>query len=174
MQTITAKEAKQHIDAGKALLIDVRSNTEYQQEYIPNAQLIPLDQLQLTQLHLLPQQKIIFHCHSGKRSLMACHKLLSVNPQLDVYSLEGGILAWKAAGFKTVQRAHAKLSLEQQTQLVAGSLVLLGMGLGYTISPLFYLIPTIVGMGLCFAGLTGWCGTTQLLAKLPWNRADKP
>jgi hypothetical protein len=29
---------------------------------------------------------------------------------------------------------------------------------------------TFVGIGLLIAGSTGWCGSAQLLALMPWNK----
>ena len=62
----------------------------------------------------------------------------------------------------------------RQVQIVAGSLVLLGVVLGTTVSPLFLLLSGFVGAGLVFAGLSGWCGMAQLLALAPWNRVGRP
>ncbi len=59
----------------------------------------------------------------------------------------------------------------QQVQIVAGSLVLLGVVLGYLLNPAFFLLSGFVGAGLLFAGLSGWCGMALLLAKMPWNRS---
>jgi hypothetical protein len=49
--------------------------------------------------------------------------------------------------------------------------VLLGVALGYFASPAFYGISAFVGAGLTFAGISGWCGMTKLLASMPWNRS---
>lgn len=57
-----------------------------------------------------------------------------------------------------------------QVQMAAGLLVLLGVGLGLTVSPLFLGIAAFVGLGLTFAGATGFCGMARLLALAPWNR----
>lgn len=98
MQTITVNELKQKLDRDEVLLIDVREPAEYQAESIRDAQLIPLSQISC---NLLPTKSkpIVVHCRSGVRSLDACHRLLAQDPSLEVYSLEGGILAWKNAGF---------------------------------------------------------------------------
>jgi len=42
--------------------------------------------------------------------------------------------------------------------------------LAWMVSPLFVGLTAFVGLGLVFAGLSGWCGMARLLAVLPWNR----
>lgn len=85
--------------------------------------------------------------------------------------LEGGLANWKRAGLPTVQDKAQPRPLMQQVQIVAGSLVLLGVVLGYLLNPAFFLLSGFVGAGLLFAGLSGWCGMALLLAKMPWNRS---
>ena len=54
-------------------------------------------------------------------------------------------------------------------RIAAGSLVLLGVGLGF-VHPAFFGIAGFVGAGLVFAGITDTCGMGMLLARMPWNR----
>jgi len=58
----------------------------------------------------------------------------------------------------------------RQLQIIAGSLVLLGVLLGALVAPGFYALPGFVGAGLLCAGATGHCGMTRVLAIMPWNR----
>jgi hypothetical protein len=55
-------------------------------------------------------------------------------------------------------------------QIVVGSLSAAGALLALTVNPLFALLPLVIGSGLLFAGLTGFCGLALLLAKMPWNQ----
>jgi hypothetical protein len=55
-------------------------------------------------------------------------------------------------------------------QIVAGSLVLLGVLLGAVVAPGFYALSGFVGAGLLFAGVSGICGMARLLTVMPWNR----
>lgn len=82
------------------LLIDVREPTEHVVERIEGSQLIPLGQLCVSRL---PRRDlpIVCHCRFGRRSAEACGKLLKEDPSLVVYSLEGGLEAWKVAGKPT-------------------------------------------------------------------------
>jgi hypothetical protein len=60
--------------------------------------------------------------------------------------------------------------LTRQVQIAAGSMVVLGVILGVTVSPLFYALSGFVGAGLVFAGVTGTCGLASVLRLMPWNR----
>lgn len=65
------------------------------------------------------------------------------------------------------------IDLNRQVRLVAGSLVLIGVNLGWFVHRGFYGLAAFVGAGLVFAGLTNICGLCHLLALLPWNRPKK-
>ncbi len=169
MKTITAAELKKLLDKKEVLLIDVREPAEHRSECIEGACLIPLNGVSLEGLPL-KSKRIVVHCRSGKRSAHACLKLLAEDPSLDIYSLEGGILAWQQAGFHIKKSGPAVLPLDRQTQLAVGFLVFSGSVLGASVDYLFYILPVCAGLGLMFAGFTGWCGMAKLLAKMPWNK----
>ena len=76
---------------------------------------------------------------------------------------------WAAAGHPVVY-GRKRLSLERQVRIAAGALAAAGGALALAVNPLFALIPTFVGSGLLFAGVTDTCGMAMLLAKLPYNR----
>ena len=84
----------------------------------------------------------------------------------ECYILEGGLLAWKSVGLPIVAD-RAALDIMRQVQIIAGSLILLGVLAGWLVSPWFYLIDVMVGAGLLTAGLTGFCSMARLLAKMP-------
>lgn len=52
-------------------------------------------------------------------------------------------------------------------QIAAGSLILLGVVLGYAVGSAFFLLSGFVGAGLILAGVTGFCGMARLLDKMP-------
>ena len=41
---------------------------------------------------------------------------------------------------------------------------------GYAASPVFYALAGLIGVGLLFGGISGWCGMAKLLGLMPWNR----
>lgn len=169
VQKIRAAELKKKLAQGEVVLIDVREPFEHQTECIEGACLIPLGDISCSKL---PQtdKPLVIHCRSGKRSEEACKKLLSENPSLDIYNLEGGILAWKALGCQVVCPESASIPIDRQVQIAVGAIVLAGVLLGSFVTPWFYLLSGFAGAGLLQAGITGWCGMAKLLAMMPWNR----
>lgn len=92
---IDAREAKRLVDGG-ALLVDVREANEHAGESIPGARNAPLSGIAGAALGGVPA--VVFHCKSGARTRMNAAALASCT-DADVYILDGGIEAWKAAGF---------------------------------------------------------------------------
>ena len=62
------------------------------------------------------------------------------------------------------------IEIMRQVQITAGSLVVIGVVLAFTVAPAFIALSAFVGAGLVFAGVSGWCGMAKLLALMPWNR----
>ncbi len=154
-------------------LIDIRQPDEFRREHLPDALSLPLDDL-LAGKRLSTEvaaQTVIFHCQSGMRTQKNVEALMQAAAPAQVLLLEGGLANWKRSGLPTVQDKAQPRPLMQQVQIVAGSLVLLGVVLGYLLNPAFFLLSGFVGAGLLFAGLSGWCGMALLLAKMPWNRS---
>lgn len=169
MKTIQVNELKQKLDRGEVILIDVRGRGEYASQYIEGSYLIPLNEF--SESKLPPHQgKIVIHCHAGVRSAQACEQLLQHNPNLEVYNLEGGIAAWVEAGYEVKKGDRKVLPLDRQAQIFSGSLVLLGVLLGFFKHPGFFALAAIVGVGLIGAGISGVCLSLALLVKMPWNR----
>jgi len=168
LQTVNTKTLKHWLDEGSVDLIDVREPSEYASEHIPGAKLVPLSKFNPSQIPST-HKRIVLHCQSGNRSTQAAQKLLTSGFE-QVTHLQGGIAAWKQAGYPTQVNKNAPISLMRQVQIVAGSLVLLGTLLGAFVSPWFLILGGFVGAGLTFAGITGNCTLAMLLAKLPYNQ----
>jgi rhodanese-related sulfurtransferase len=101
-QAITAVEANGLLSGQKAVIVDVREDSEWNEQHIPGAIHIPLGQLneRLAELKQYKDSPVIAQCRSGKRSAKAADVLTSAGFS-KVYNLEGGILAWDKAGLKT-------------------------------------------------------------------------
>lgn len=167
MKTIPALEAKRLLEQG-ALLVDVREPDEYARQRIAGAVNLPLSQLP----GLLPQvagKRVIFHCLGGKRTAMNADKLAAYT-SCDACLLDGGLEGWARAGLPVQGGQKPPLELMRQVQIAAGSLVLVGAILGFVVSLWFHLLSALVGAGLAFAGLTGFCGMARLLMRMPWNK----
>ncbi len=79
------------------LLLDVRTQPEWDEYHAPNAVLIPLDELP-SRLNELPKDReIVVICRSGNRSAVATD-ILRQNG-FNATSVAGGMKAWRAAGY---------------------------------------------------------------------------
>jgi rhodanese-related sulfurtransferase len=113
---------------------------------------------------------LIFHCRSGARTKDNATRLFAASQNCETYILEGGLDAWRKAGLPVTIDRSQPIDIMRQVQIVAGSLVLLGIVLGVLVAPGFYVLSGFVGAGLIFAGTTGFCGMARFLAFMPWNR----
>ncbi|MCC7394662.1 MAG: rhodanese family protein [Sphingomonadaceae bacterium] len=162
---ITPAEAQRLIQDG-AKLIDIRDPDEHAREHIPGATNIPVAGID----HLdAGDCAVVFHCRSGARTHANAARLAAA-AGAPCYVIEGGIEAWRRAGLDVVADRSQPLELIRQVQLTAGGLVLLGIVLGFLVTPGFFALSAFVGAGLMFAGATGWCGMARVLQYMPWNR----
>lgn len=166
-------QLQQALHAGAPLqLLDVREEPEFAAGRIHGSHLLPLGSLEGRLPELDRSRPVVLVCRSGKRAAQARAKLASMGfDQLAL--LSGGVMAWEAAGLPLEKDDRAPWALERQVRLAAGSLVLLGVTLGFLVNPAFFGLAGFVGAGLVFAGLTDWCGMGLLLAKAPWNRRSQ-
>lgn len=94
-QQITAEEAKAVMDSEEGyILLDVRTQSEYEEGHIPGAVLLPHDMVALEAEKQLPDkdQKILVYCRSGNRSKQAASALAELG-YTDVLEF-GGIIDW--------------------------------------------------------------------------------
>lgn len=152
-----------------AVLIDIREADEYAREHIPGARHHALSRLDTNPMRQ-GESVLVFHCRSGARTRGNAARLASAAPACEAYILDGGIDAWKKAGLPVALDRSQPIDIMRQVQIAAGTLILLGAALGYTLTPVFYALSAFVGAGLLFAGITGFCGMAHLLALMPWNR----
>jgi rhodanese-related sulfurtransferase len=103
------------------------------------------------------------------RAAQAAEKFAAAGQDRGVV-IAGGTQAWIQAGLPVDRGAAKVISLERQVRIAAGSLVLLGLLLGWLVHPAFFGLSAFVGAGLIFAGITDVCGMGLLLARMPWNQ----
>ncbi|MDR4504044.1 MAG: DUF2892 domain-containing protein [Candidatus Scalindua sp.] len=170
--TVSADEAFRLVTAGGASsVIDVRTGVEFDGEHIQGSRLIPLDQIErrADEVMATPVPRMLL-CRSGNRASTA-RKALEKLHVAGLSVIEGGLGAYVEAGGSTV-KGKARMSLERQVRIAAGSLILLGVLTGFFVHPAFLILSGFVGTGLIFAGVTDWCGMGILLGKMPWNRSN--
>jgi rhodanese-related sulfurtransferase len=151
------------------VFIDVRTAGEYKGTHISGVQNAPLGELDKQIQRLGQYQEIYVSCHNGMRTKQAVQKLKSQG--LNAIPVEGGIVAWRKAGYPIAEGKGGAISVMRQVQIIFGCLVLLGLVLSQWVHPTLIGLTYFVGIGLLIAGSTGWCGFAMVLDKLPWNRA---
>lgn len=95
VMNITAEEAKKLMDSESSyVILDVRTQEEYDQGHIPGAVLIPDYEIEQAAQDMLPDkdQLILVYCRSGRRSKNAAQVLA----ELGYTNIKefGGILDW--------------------------------------------------------------------------------
>lgn len=103
---LTAEESAKLIEEKPNLtIIDVRTNGEYRDGHIVGAVNINYFSLNFKkQLSAYdPGSEYLVHCRSGKRSARAVRIMKSLGFE-NIYHLDGGVLAWNAAGLDLVKR----------------------------------------------------------------------
>ncbi|MDD3242923.1 MAG: rhodanese-like domain-containing protein [Eubacteriales bacterium] len=94
-EALSPEQMKGWMDEGRTYtLVDVRTQEEYDQGYIPGAVLIPDSELIARAPEKLPDQTatIVVYCRSGRRSAAAAQALVEAG-YTNVYDL-GGIINW--------------------------------------------------------------------------------
>jgi hydroxyacylglutathione hydrolase len=80
-----------------AIVLDVRSRSEWAEGHVPGARLIPLPELVGRLPELRGGGPIMVHCQGGSRSAIAA-SVLAANGFDEVANLDGGFAAWVRAG----------------------------------------------------------------------------
>jgi rhodanese-related sulfurtransferase len=169
LNPISVTEAKRLMEAGAAILIDIRETDEHAREHVLGARLAPLSAIDAHDFDRDHDKIAIFHCKSGMRTQANAAQLLARGFS-KAFFLEGGLEGWKKEGYPVHANSRAPLEIMRQVQITAGSLVVFGVALGALVHPGFYGVSAFVGAGLTFAGASGWCGMATLLKAMPWNR----
>ncbi len=99
---LTPEELAARIAAGTVRLIDVRTPEEVAEGTIPGAEHMPLGSFDPAAPGADDGREVVLYCRTGRRSAIAGEKLAAAvgGP---VVHLEGGILAWEAAGQPTAK-----------------------------------------------------------------------
>ena len=170
LHALAPQQVRERLDAGRTVLIDIREPDEFARSHIVGAHSQPLSTWESAHLSVDPDADVIFTCRSGMRTAGACDRL-AARTSGDSFVLDGGLDAWVKAGLPVATNADAPMEIMRQVQIAAGSLVLIGVLLGFFVAPAWFGLAGFVGAGLTFAGLSGFCGMARLLMFAPWNRA---
>lgn len=94
------RDVHAQIQAGEAILVDVREVSEYENERIPGAFLMPLSFFDADHFPYIAGQRVILMCAVGKRSAAAAKQLMNGGFG-DTHHMTGGLNAWKEQGLLT-------------------------------------------------------------------------
>ena len=86
------------------LVLDVRSQEEFNNGHVAGALLAPHNQIEeaLPRLTQYKEQKIALYCRSGRRAAIAA-KTLSAHGFKNLYLIEGDMPGWREAGLPVAQ-----------------------------------------------------------------------
>ena len=105
MKPISSDELHQIIEDGTEVeIIDVRTKEEYDEMHLPNAKLIPLDELRGRLDEIDHSKPVVVYCRIGLRGYLACR--ICVQNGIKTRNLAGGIRGWR---FELIGRQYAKV-----------------------------------------------------------------
>ncbi|MGE5500514.1 MAG: rhodanese-like domain-containing protein [Ignavibacteriales bacterium] len=102
---ISVQEAREKLEKGEAVMVDVRNPDEYVEVHAKGVRLIPVNTVinEIKQIREFAGDKdVLFICKSGQRSALAAEFATAAGlDDRDLYNVEGGTTAWVEAGFPT-------------------------------------------------------------------------
>ena len=101
VETLVSAELAGMIERGEVVLIDVRSPQEFAESRIPGALNAPVETFDPAFIPLEDGRETILYCRSANRSGVAA-RLLADYTGTTVRHLDGGMIAWDAAGLDTI------------------------------------------------------------------------
>jgi molybdopterin/thiamine biosynthesis adenylyltransferase/rhodanese-related sulfurtransferase len=141
---VDATQARERIESGEPVVVDVREQDEWDEGHIPGAVHVPRGHLESRIERLAPDagRPVVVYCSAGNRSAFAAKTLAELGYE-DVVSLAGGFTDWKRNGFPVQlqsgldapQRARYSRHLlipevgeEGQLKLLDSKVLLIGAG----------------------------------------------
>ncbi|WP_455201431.1 rhodanese-like domain-containing protein [Kaarinaea lacus] len=116
-KNVTAMEAVRLMNHDNALVLDVRTQEEYQKSHIANSVSIPLGLLssRIAEIQSRKSDPVILVCQSGNRSMQAARTLK--NSAFDkLHNLSGGMLSWEQANLPTESGLKSKSGKDKNAQ----------------------------------------------------------
>ena len=93
---ITPRQAKEKLEAGEAVMIDVRETYEWDAGRVAGARHVELERLASQAETIAKDTPVIFMCRLGSRSAMATQAFRAAG--YDAYSMAGGLQRWHDEG----------------------------------------------------------------------------
>jgi rhodanese-related sulfurtransferase len=96
---VSVEQAHDQLEKGTAVMVDVREPEEIAESAVPGTINIPLGQLDARASEVPTGTPVLVFCRSGNRSQEGAAILAAKG--YDASTVEGGIIAWSAAGLPT-------------------------------------------------------------------------
>ena len=96
------QEVFEQLQAGDAVLVDVREEHEFQAEHVDGALLHPMSEFDAANWQGVEGKKVILSCKGGVRSASVAADLIALGHG-PVTHMRGGLIAWKEAGLPVVE-----------------------------------------------------------------------
>ena len=117
---LTQDEAQKIIASNpNAIILDVRTQDEYEKKHIPNALLVPIDDLKAGDFSKLPDKDatILVYCWTGRRAEDAA-KILADKGYKNVSDF-GGLVDWTGAAEGTEMQTYKHISQDKAREMLA-------------------------------------------------------
>ena len=101
---VSPQRTKDLLDAGEAVVIDVREPYERDAGHIDGSRHIELERLSAAAESLPKDRTIVFHCRLGARSAMAAQAFKASG--FDAWSMAGGLQRWHDEGLPVDGGGH--------------------------------------------------------------------
>lgn len=102
---ISVQEAKEKLEKGEAVMVDVREPGEYAEIHASGVKLVPVNSViaKIGDIREFADGKeVLFICKSGSRSALAAEFAVAGGlDEVELYNVEGGTTAWADAGLPT-------------------------------------------------------------------------
>lgn len=95
VRTLTMNELRQGLEAGEIFLLDVRPKDEYENDHIPGAISIPIEELEQRLATIPKADKVIAYCRGPYCIYAAQAVQLLGNKGFNAFRLEEGVLEWR-------------------------------------------------------------------------------
>ena len=101
---ISPQDAAAKLNSGETVIVDVRDQDEWDEGHIPGANHMSCGTIELDIEEKVsdPSAMIICNCGGGGRSALAAESLQKMGYK-NIWSMAGGLKAWKAAGLPTTK-----------------------------------------------------------------------
>ncbi|MEK9726791.1 MAG: rhodanese-like domain-containing protein [Candidatus Margulisiibacteriota bacterium] len=168
VKSIFVEDLHEKMTNEEVCLLDVRGTDEFKASHVKGSLNIPMDVIEFHP-HLFKNNVAYIICNSGGRSKMACQSLHQAGIT-NVINVEGGVMAWSKKQLPMVGQLKKSIPMMRQVMIVAGLMILSGVALHFLVNPKGIYLSAFVGAGLFYAGASGNCYMTKVLALFPWNK----